>query len=483
MSRKQKLTLFIILIVYTGIFASVSIVNHYFFRTHAHDLGIETNTIFDYAHLRVNDCMLMQPQFNNVLSDHFSLLPMLYSPLIYIFGSYTLLIVQILFVLLGGYGIFKYVSFKTKDNWLGILATVHFFSLWGIYSALAFDAHNNVMAAMIVPWFFYFFEKGQLKKAFLFFALVISAKENMALWTLFIAVGLLFVNYKNKERRNFLLMMAVTSVVYFVTVMQFIMPALANDGRAYLHFEYHALGNNFGEVVVNIIKHPIKTFSLFFENHSDEAIYDTYKSELHFIILLSGGIALFLRPQFLIMLIPIYAQKLFSDDSIKWGLGYHYSIEFVPIISIALFTFINDLKLVKIKFATAFLGITTTIFCTIYTVNHAQSIPYLKEELQFTKAIHYKRNFNINNVYDLMKLIPPNAKVSASNVIAPHLSLRDFIYLFPVVQNAEYIILLDDGDAYPLSAEQMKTEITKLMTSPEWKLEKQEGIVYLFRKR
>ena len=482
MTKKQKTTLFVLVLIYTAIFSSVSIVNHYFFRTHAHDLGIETNTIFDYAHFRVNDCMLMQPQFNNVLSDHFSILPMVYSPLIYIFGSYTLLIVQLLFILIGGIGIYKYVSLKAKDNWLGILATVHFFSLWGIYTALAFDAHNNVMAAMIVPWFFYFFEKNQLKKAFLFFALVISAKENMALWTLFIAIGLLLVNFKNKERRKFLFLMAITSVVYFITVMQFIMPALANDGRAYLHFEYHALGNNFGEVVVNILKHPIKTFSLFFENHSGEAIYDTYKSELHFIILLSGGIALFIRPQFLIMLIPIYAQKLFSDDAIKWGLGYHYSIEFVPIITIALFTCINELKAIKLKYVTAGLAISTTIFCTLYTVNSAQSIPYLKEELQFTKGIHYKRNFDINNVYDLMKLIPANANVSASNVIAPHLSLRDYIYLFPIVQNAEYIILLDDGDAYPLTSDQMKGEIAKLLASLEWKLEKKEGIVYLFRK-
>ena len=316
----------------------------------------------------------------------------------------------------------------------------------------------------------------------MFFALVIFAKEYMALWTLFIAIGLLLVNFKNKERRKFLFLMAITSVVYFITVMQFIMPALANDGRAYLHFEYHALGNNFGEVVVNILKHPIKTFSLFFENHSGEAIYDTYKSELHFIILLSGGIALFIRPQFLIMLIPIYAQKLFSDDAIKWGLGYHYSIEFVPIITIALFTCINELKAIKLKYVTAGLAISTTIFCTLYTVNSAQSIPYLKEELQFTKGIHYKRNFDINNVYDLMKLIPANANVSASNVIAPHLSLRDYIYLFPIVQNAEYIILLDDGDAYPLTSDQMKDEIAKLLASPEWKLEKKEGIVYLFRK-
>lgn len=74
------------------IYASVSLVNHYFFRTNTYDLGINNNAIFDYTHFRWNDCMIMQPAFENVLSDHFSLYPILVSPFYWIFGTYTMLI-------------------------------------------------------------------------------------------------------------------------------------------------------------------------------------------------------------------------------------------------------------------------------------------------------------------------------------------------------------------------------------------------------
>jgi uncharacterized membrane protein len=482
LNKKQWITIILTLLFYAGVYSSITFVNHHFFRTHGWDLGIETNTIYDYAHFRVNDCMIMQPQFDNVLSDHFSILPMFYSPLIYLFGSWTLLIVQLCFILVGGIGIFKFISYKANDNWTGILAMIHFFSLWGIYTALAFDAHNNVMAAMLAPWFFYYFEKDKLRSAFLFFILIIIAKENMPLWTLFIAIGLLTVNYKEKKRRNFLLGMAAISATYFVLVMQVIMPALANEGRPYLHFEYHALGNNFGEVVKNGIKHPIKAFSLLFENHKFDKEYEGFKSELHFIILVSGGIVLFMRPQFLIMLIPIYVQKLFSDDGIKWGLAYHYSIEFVPIITIALFSWIVEERNKKYKYVLACAGILITAYATQYVIKDAQSIPYMKDHIQINSKEHYQREFNVNDVYETMKLIPPDANVSASNEVVSHLSVRQYIYMFPVIGNAEYLMLLDDNCNYPLSVEQNKEEIKKLMTNPEWKLIHQQGPAYLFKR-
>ena len=483
MNKKQKLALIFTILIYATIYSSISLVNHYNFRTHAHDLGIETNTCWDYAHFRVNDCMMMQPQFKNVLSDHFSLLHMIYAPLVFVFGTYTLLLIQIVVILLAGFGIYKYFSFKSGDHWLGILAAIHFYSIFGIFTAIAFDFHNNVIGAMLVPWFFYFFEKDKRKTAALFFILLMCAKENMALWSFFIALGLLTVNFKNKSRRYFLMSLATLAITYFIVVMKYIMPSLANEGRDYLHFTYNALGNNFGEAVVNIFKHPIKTFSLLFENQDNDPFQNMYKSELHFIVLISGGIIFLYRPEFLIMVLPIYAQKLFSDYGIMWGLAYHYSIEFVPILCIALFSWIMNFEKKNTQYKFAALGIFMTMAATAYTIKSAISIPWMKDHIQINTKAHFKRDWNIQDVYDLMKLIPPNANVSAANEIASHLSLRDYIYLFPTIGNAEYIILLNDDSAYPLSPEQNKIEIDKLLVNPEWNLVSNKGIVYLFQRK
>ena len=135
--RRKNLILAIIVACFGLVYSSISLVNHYNFRTYAWDLGINNNAIYDYAHFRWNDCMLMQPQFDNVLSDHFSLLPILVSPFYWIFGSYTMLLFQIAAILFGGIGIYKYFHKKTSDFNLSVIAAIHFYSVWGIYLLLA----------------------------------------------------------------------------------------------------------------------------------------------------------------------------------------------------------------------------------------------------------------------------------------------------------------------------------------------------------
>jgi uncharacterized membrane protein len=140
--------------IFALIYCAISLVNHYLFRTYSFDLGLYNHTIFDYSQFRFNDSLLIEPihRQRNQLSDHFDLMLMLLSPLRYLFGSYTLLFVQIVVIVAGGIAVYKIAShfgFKYPA-----LAQLHFYVIWGIYSALAFDYHSNVVAAMLVPWLF-----------------------------------------------------------------------------------------------------------------------------------------------------------------------------------------------------------------------------------------------------------------------------------------------------------------------------------------
>ena len=119
--------LLLVFVFFGGLFASISFVNHYNFRTYGWDLGINQNALFDYAHFKWNDCMIMQPSFDNVLADHFSLYPLLISPLYWVFGSYTMLIFQWAGILFGGLGVYRFVRFISNNKKLATFAVVHFF--------------------------------------------------------------------------------------------------------------------------------------------------------------------------------------------------------------------------------------------------------------------------------------------------------------------------------------------------------------------
>ena len=473
--------LLLIFILFALIFASISFVNHYNFRTYGWDLGINQNAIYDYAHFRWNDCMIMQPQFTNVLSDHFSLYPLLVSPFYWIFGEWTMLIFQFLAILFGGFGIYKYVLNLTKNTTISTLAVAHFFSFYGIYSALSFDYHDNVVATMFVPWFLLYFEQRNWRKAIIYFILIIIAKENMALWAVFLGFGVSFKSLLQKDKQTALkgLYFALAAAVYFLVVIKVIIPSLATPGREYLHNSFSALGGNFGEVIINIIKHPIKTFELLFVNHSGDPAFDGMKVETYLALALAGGFLIVLAPEYLIMILPILGQKMFNDLPIRWGISVHYSIEFAPIIVIAVYTIINRLKKFKVAIASVFL--VSTFISSASFLDHRTSEYYNQANSQFYKKAHWKRDFDVAEVNRLLKTIPADARVSAQSCLAPHLAFRDYIFHYPFIGNANYIALLPaEENKYPYDDVTYQKAIDDFLASGKWKVfAKNEAVLIL----
>ncbi len=480
---KKHSGIILVFSLFSLIFASITFVNHYNFRTFGWDLGINQNAIYDYAHFRWNDCMVMQPSFTNVLSDHFSLYPILVSPFYWIFGEWTMLIFQFVTILFGGFGVYKYVLNLTKNTTISTLALAHFFSFYGIYSALSFDYHDNVVATMFVPWFLLFFQQKKWKKAIIFFILIVIAKENMALWAVFLAFGVSFKALFQKDKQTALkgLFFAVGAAVYFILVIKVIIPSLADPGRDYLHNSFNALGGNFGEVLVNIFNHPIKTLELLFINHSGDPMYNGIKVETYLALALAGGFALVLAPEFLIMLIPIFGQKMLNDLPIRWGISLHYSIEFAPLVVIAFYSVIHRLKKYKVAIASVLLA--STFISSANFLDHRTSEYYNQANSQFYKKAHWKRNFDVAEVNRLLKTIPADARVSAQSHLCSHLAFRDFIYHYPHVADAEFIVLLTaEENKYPYDDAQYKKAISDFLASGEWKIFTKSAALLILKK-
>ena len=481
LSLGKNRSLLYIFLIFGILYSCISFVNHNNFRTFGWDLGINNNAIFDYAHFRWNDCMIMQPSFTNVLSDHFSLYPILVSPFYWIFGTWTMLVFQILAILFGGLGIYKYVRRLSENETLSRIALLHFFTIWGVFSALSFDYHDNVVATMFVPWFLYYFEQQKWKWSLLFFALILIAKENMALWAAFIGLGLIWISAFEKNRKKLLMsfLFAFLAITYFILVIKVIIPSLATPGRDYLHNSFNALGSNFGEVVLNIIKHPLKALELLFVNHSGDPGFDGIKAETYFALLLAGGLALFIAPEYLIMIIPIVAQKVFNDIPMRWGISAHYSIEFAPILVIALYTVIYKIKKRQIPIATISLAI--SLISCISFLDQRTSEYYNRENSQFYKKSHWVRDFDVAEAHRILAKIPADAKVSAQSSLCPHLAFREYIYHYPFLGDANYIALIPaETNKYPLNDDTYQKAINDFLASGEWEIaEKNESIIIL----
>jgi len=467
--KKIDITKTSMILGFAILYSIISLVNHYLFRTYAWDLGIYNQAMYDYAHFRINNNSVLQPGCGNLLSDHFELLLIIVSPLYYLFGSYTLLIVQISAILLGGQGIYKYIGLISDSRKLALAAMIQFFLFYGIYSALTFDYHNNVVGAMFVPWIFYFIHKNKWEQAIILFILFLISKENMALWGFFIFSGMMIMYRKDRKKLIFSAILCIASLAYFLIVVKLVIPSLGKPGNEYLHFRYAALGNNMTEALTTIITKPLYTFKLLFVNHLGISDGDYIKTELHMAILLSGGILLFFRPYYLIMLLPIYGQKLFCDHITYWGLGSHYSIEFIPIITIGAFNVINNIQKQRIRRNIIYLLILFTAYVTLRTFRDDTYTYFTRENQRFYLKQHYKRDFNIKKAYTMLKLIPENTAVCAQDEFVSHFAFREKIYNFPYVEDAEYIFLLQEyGSYYPLTKEQYDQKLYEYLKNNTW---------------
>ena len=116
MTLKQRWVLLFILIGFTALFASISFVNHFLFRTFGWDMAYFSKAIFDYSEFRLNEYDIWWNDLKYTLGDHFEPIMFLIAPLRYVFGQYTLLVVQMAAILFGGYGAFVFVRHRTDSS-------------------------------------------------------------------------------------------------------------------------------------------------------------------------------------------------------------------------------------------------------------------------------------------------------------------------------------------------------------------------------
>ncbi|HKR06636.1 MAG TPA: DUF2079 domain-containing protein, partial [Bacteroidia bacterium] len=461
-------------------YSILSLLNHYYFKTYALDLGVYTNALYDYIHFQWNDSCVFKENAENLLADHFDLYLMIFSPLCLVFKTYTLLIVQVISVLAGGIGIYKY--FTVVNNKLALYATVYFYLFYGIYTALAFDYHSNVVAAMIVPWFFYFFKQKKYAASSIAFVFILISKENISLWIAFICLGLLFEFRKDKISIRYLFIFFSITVMYFIFVVEVIMPGLSRNG-IYPHFNYSHIGNSPSEALKYLIIHPSETIKTLFVNHTNNPAGNYVKAEMHLLVLFSGLYMLFFKPYYLIMLIPIYFQKLFNNNISMWGINGQYSIEFIPILTIGAFSVLNEFKNMKRAKITAIVVLTGCLISTIRVMDHTVFINTDTDRIRIYKADHYKGKYNADLVHEQLNNIPETAIVSAQYPFVPHLALRDNIYQFPIIKDAEYIVYSLKENTYPISRKEFNSKTDALLISGEWLIHfNNEDIVILKRK-
>ena len=478
------------------LYCLVSLVNHYLFKTYSLDLGLYTHVMYDYTHFRVDDCHLFKPVPQSILSDHFDLYLVVLSPLVYVFGSYTLLIVQIAAVLLGGWGICKLVALYSDDAVLPVLAAATFFFSFGIVHSIAFDYHSNVLAAMMLPWLLYYLKREDYGLASLFVVLFVIGKENMSLWLFFVVVGLMWDYRKNRKAMWHLSAYATFSLAYFFIVNMIVMPKLGGMGGGFYRYAY--LGDNYLEVAKTLLMHPKLALRLMFFSTIgvdelagvctglNDLVLATIvnpdhagiKEEFYCCALATGLVFTVLKPNYLFMLLPLLGQKMLASQPHFWGVSFQYSVEFMPVLAISSFIVISRLKNKALRYVLSCALLLSTVLTTFYTIGIPKSTIF-PDKVCVYQARHYEqRDFDARFARQLVRQIPQEASVCTCSVFVPHVAMRDHIVDIEFTRNpqTDYVLLPKYYFGYE------RNGLLMFDNRDEFEVVSTDGNLYLFRR-
>jgi uncharacterized membrane protein len=461
-------------------YAAITFVNHYNFRTYALDLGIYTNALYDYSHFQWNYSETFLDKPFHLLNDHFDLYLPLFSPLQFLFGSYTLLVVQWFFVCFGAWGFYRLLYLKEATRGFAIWGLLYYGLFFGIFAAFSFDYHSNVVVAALFPWWWWCIAQRKWVGAFFLLVAMCIGKENMPFWLFFVAFAGLIKYRSDRANRLFFAAAAIFSLSYFLVITQWVMPGLDPHGRPN-KFEYAVLGSSYSEAFVFVLRHPGDVvYYLFFPQHP-AAGYEWAKLEFWVFLFVAGGWALLLRPRYLIMIVPLVAQKMFHNRVSLWGVEGQYAIEFLPILGLAVFEVLERAG-TRWKKPLLIIACVGTALTTI-RIFDATTIWMNRSRLCVHKLNHYRSMEEVAELRSAVAQVPVDAVVSAPSALVPHLALRDHCYTFPkVTATTEWVIFSGLESSYPLSEEELKQQFQAYLESPLWRLQWHSGKSYVFQR-
>jgi uncharacterized membrane protein len=470
--------------VFILIFIAIGVVNQYAIRTFF-DLGMINQALYQITHHQTPLFTLGIDGINMpFLATHFSPIIYLYLPLYWIFGPYTPTFIQISVILLAGIPIFKYAQIVFQNNLKkSNLILIHFYLLWGIYGALSFDFHNNVIGAMLVPWVFLFLKKKQFGWLLISSILMIISMETFGIWLFFIIISYSLWQLKNKQsvdKKVFVI--AIAALIYSILIIVWVMPLLQNSTQNLQIGRYQHLGNSISEIILNLVKNPLIVLKSFYVNFNDGTI--AWNKLIFWVFLiLSAGFLVIKNPILTLLFIPPLVFKLLSKDTAFYGIYHQYSIEFIPLLSLIFIEGIHKIKSInhqKLLVSTLVL----TAICTFLMINFSLAEYDYKENSKFYSSKHFDPEIDVQQIQKDLKLIPEGVIVSASNCLSPHLYQRTFLYCFPVIKNAEYLaIIKNKRSPWPLTDEEHTQKIQELSNSGRFQILKEDEDLIILKKR
>ncbi|MDW5323261.1 DUF2079 domain-containing protein [Plantactinospora sp. KLBMP9567] len=378
----------------------LSVVRHLTGRTTGFDLGIFEQVVRNYAHLNTPVSELKGPGVN-ILGDHFSPILAALGPVYLLFPSpITLLTVQAAAFALSVIPVTRLAIGTCGTRLGGVLGAAYALS-WGIQSAVVFDFHETCLAVVFVAFCVERLYRQEWWAAFAYALPLLLVKEDLGLTVA--AIGM-YIVLRGPKKMGALL--ALVGVAACCLTMLVLIPHLNVYGQnTYLGHASGTVGNPLVRLVMPVQK--IETV----------------------LMLLAPTAFLALRSPILIIALPTLAWRFWATNPAYWGTDLHYSAVLMPVVFAAAATAVprvhTALRATLPRYSGQF-HLAIGAWCVTFVVLLSAHSPIG----ELFRAAAWRPVLS-SAERGTLATIPDQATVAAENSLAPQLTNRTTVYLFP----------------------------------------------------
>jgi len=437
--------------VYALLFVVIAAAHVESFHAGRADLGSMVQAIWSTLHGHFLGSTSLAGRENTRLVAHVDPFLALLAPLWLIWSSPLMLLVfQALAVTSGALPVY----WLARKHLASERAGVHFALAYLLFPATQFAAltissgfHAVSIAVPLIVYAIWFLDEERLLPFTIFALLAVSTKEEIGA-----AVACLGVWYAVRKGGRwvgaaiFLVGVAVTLVDFLV-----IIPHFSPSGIDPFVARYGQVGGTPAGILHKATSDPIAFV---------QAVA-TWHKLIYVLLLLGPFLGLWaLEPLLFLGAIPDLAINLLSSKSDQTAIFYHWTAGIVPFtVAASIFGAArlkrnpNDVSLYALVGA-ALIAVVSPVTIGIAQGDLAAALPSNPERAAKAHAL---------------SLIPSGVPVAASNQLATYVSARRYVYTFPVLRNAKWLILDREDVTYADKAGYRRV-LRKLETSPRWKV-------------
>ena len=425
----------------------------------------------------------------NIFSNHANLIAYLILPIYKIFPHpLTLIFLKVISYLMAA--VILYILAKEKlDPLSAILLLWLYLSYPPNMFGLLYEFDFESLAPGVLMLILYFYVKDRWLEFLIGAVVLILIKENLPLIILAFSIHALFVK---KDKIRWVIIPGILALTSFYLLIFIFIPYISGLplGREmpyyYIGQNYKALGGSLVGILSSVIFHPVKIWSCMMT-----------RLNLNFFVAIFNPL-MYLpigAPGILFLVSPIFLQHLLSASPTEHDIRFFYVMTIAPVLFLATIetlTFFNK-NLNKTHRLVLFLLLLINI--VILSVNFHT----FKIRILMTDSLH-ETNERVNDRWELVRLIPPDASVVASFSFLTQLSQRNNLDAFYKIYSLKYqndefsyrlpfyaqYALIDINDPWFFTESDYKLTLArakKFLLSGDWIVLKRYGRYILYKRK